>query len=142
MTQMIKNIFQDCLPILPWAYQGIPPGPTTHCSSIVCLLSTHLARSLCVCQSTHLSSTLSICHHLPSYQLSVICLLMVSLSLCLSTYHPSYLSSIYHLAFVCLLSIYLYVVIYPPISLYHFSLHLSLYLFTTSVSSVQLLSRV
>ena len=88
------------------------PGPTTHFSAIVYLLSIQLARSLCVCQSTYLPSILSICH-LSTYLSSIICLsiclLMISLCVYLPIYHLSYHPSIIqHLSiinlslFICL----------------------------------------
>ena len=114
------------------------PGPTTHCSAIVCLLSTYLATSLCVCQSTHLSSTLSICHHLPSYQLSVICLSSVYLwSLCLCVYLPIILL-IYHPSIIQHLSVYyqstsMQLSIHPSLSIISLFISLCIYLLLQSV---------
>lgn len=109
------------------------PGPTTHFSAIVYLLSIQLARSLCVCQSTYLPSILSICH-LSTYLSSIICLsiclLMISLCVYLPIYHLSY-----HPSSVYLLSIYLYLSVCLTLSFLYSSLSVSIYLFISHLST-------
>ena len=113
------------------------PGPTSHFSAIVYLLSIQLARSLCVCQSTYLPSILSICH-LSTYLSSIICLsiclLMISLCVYLPIYHLSYL--IIHLSSsIYLLSIYLYLSVCLTLSFLYSSLSVSIYLFISHLST-------
>lgn len=109
------------------------PGPTTHLSAIVYLLSIQLARSLCVCQSTYLPSILSICH-LSTYLSSIICLsiclLMISLCVYLPIYHLSY-----HPSSVYLLSIYLYLSVCLTLSFLYSSLSVLIYLFISHLST-------